>query len=123
MLEPIPFWGMIEVDLQVKTYAGNKANYIREDMNNEPVALTQGDILGILQDANSVPLGQPIFNSSEEYNKLKAIIESAIRYTHPAKELTDEEIIKTMVQFDVYSSDDHCLIEAGRAILRKAQEK
>ena len=39
------------------------------------------------------------------------------------KELTDEEIISTMVQFDVYSSDDHCLIEAGRAILRKAQEK
>jgi hypothetical protein len=58
-------------------------------MNNEPVALTQADILGILQDAYSVPLGQPIFNSSEEYNKLKAIIESAIRYTHPVKELTD----------------------------------
>ena len=45
-------------------------------------------------------------------------------YTHPVKEqLTDEEIISTMVQFDVYSSDDHCLIEAGRAILRKASEK
>ena len=44
-------------------------------------------------------------------------------YTHPVKELTDEEIIKTMVQFDVYSSDDHCLIEAGRAILKKASEK
>jgi hypothetical protein len=39
------------------------------------------------------------------------------------KELTDEEIISTMVQFDVYSSDDHCLIEAGRAILKRAQEK
>jgi hypothetical protein len=58
-------------------------------MNNEPVALTQADILGILQDANSVPLGQPIFNSSEEYNKLKAIIESAIRYTHLADESFD----------------------------------
>ena len=44
-------------------------------------------------------------------------------YTHPAKTLTDEEIIETMVQFDVYSADDQCLIEAGRAILRKAQEK
>ena len=44
-------------------------------------------------------------------------------YTHPAKTLTDEEIIKTMVQFDVYSADDQCLIEAGREILRKAQEK
>ena len=41
----------------------------------------------------------------------------------PVKKLTDEEIIKTMVQFDVYSNDDQCLIEAGRAILRKAQEK
>ena len=38
-------------------------------------------------------------------------------------ELTDEEILKTMVEFDVYSADDQCLIEAGRAILRKAQEK
>lgn len=43
-------------------------------------------------------------------------------YTHPT-DLTDEEIVKTMVQFDVYSNDDHCLIEAGRAILRKANEK
>ena len=39
------------------------------------------------------------------------------------KELTDEEIISTMVQFDVYSNDDQCLIDAGKAILRKAQEK
>ena len=59
------------------------------DTTNEPVAITQAEILGILQDAYSVPLGQPIFNSSEEYNKLKAIIESAIRYTHPVKELND----------------------------------
>jgi hypothetical protein len=64
-------------------------------MNNEPVVLTQGDILGILQDANSVPLGQPIFNSSEEYNKLKAIIESAIRYTYPAETITLAELRKT----------------------------
>ena len=44
-------------------------------------------------------------------------------YTHPVKDLTDKEIISTMVHFDVYSNDDQCLIEAGRAILRKAQEK
>ncbi len=48
--------------------------------NLESIELTQGDILKILQDANSVPCGQPIWNSTEEYNKLKAIIESAIRY-------------------------------------------
>jgi hypothetical protein len=73
-------------------------------MNNEPVALTQGDILGILQDANSVPLGQPIFNSSEEYNKLKAIIESAIRYTHPVKELTDR-IAELQKQLDTRTKE------------------
>jgi len=49
----------------------------------------------------------------------KGIHSQAYRNAKPA-ELTDEEIISTMVQFDVYSSDDHCLIEAGRAILRKA---
>ena len=60
--------------------------------------------------------------------KYRYIVDSCDRgnpiplYTHPAK-LTDEEIISTMVQFDVYSNDDQCLIEAGRAILRKAQEK
>lgn len=31
MLEPIPFWGMIEVDLPVKTYAGDKPNYVLTD--------------------------------------------------------------------------------------------
>jgi phosphosulfolactate synthase (CoM biosynthesis protein A) len=47
----------------------------------------------------------------------------AHKFHHPAKTLTDEEIIKTMVQFDVYSADDQCLIEAGRAILKKASQK
>ena len=28
MLEPIPFWGYVEVDLPVKTHAGNKPNYV-----------------------------------------------------------------------------------------------
>jgi len=88
-------------------------------MNNEPVALTQGDILSILQDANSVPLGQPIFNSSEEYNKLKAIIESAIRYTHPA-DLTDEEIEKRYFEFCESSGT---LRDFKRAILKKASEQ
>ena len=135
MLEPIPFAGMVDID-----------------MNNVPVALTQGDILGILQDANSVPLGQPIFNSSEEYNKLKAIIESAIRYTHPAKPidkpdecisgcpenqtcdycagiktLTDEEIVAIFTyeygKSDYYSDTHQWAIEFARAILQMASEK
>ena len=116
-------------------------------MSNEPAALTQADILGILQDANSVPLGQPIFNSSEEYNKLKAIIESAICYTHPVnpyQSITDTKIEPTVVSYthpvkeltltedeidDVWAAcstgesdtiDMHLFAEA---ILRKAQEK
>jgi hypothetical protein len=104
MLEPIPFAGMVDID-----------------MNNVPVALTQGDILGILQDANSVPLGQPIFNSSEEYNKLKAIIESAIRYTYPA-DLTDEEIIEVWGNIEETYSEEYDARVFARAILRKAQE-
>ena len=90
------------------------------DTTNKPVALTQADILGILQDAYSVPLGQPIFNSSEEYNKLKAIIESAIRYTHPVKELTDEEI---RAEWYNNCGKDDWFMDFARAILRKAQEK
>ena len=113
-------------------------------MSNKPVALTQADILGILQDANSVSLGQPIFNSPEEYNKLKAIIESAIRYTHPVeeqdesfdrtashmageyvsypiKELTDEEI--EQVWTEVTCQELNVPYSFARAILRKEQEK
>ena len=109
-------------------------------MNNEPVALTQGDILGILQDANSVPLGQPIFNSSEEYNKLKAIIESAIRYTHPAKEELDTrsyllgryDSAKTLTEWEIKEcweeategQEHFCsqYFDFAQLILRKAQE-
>lgn len=81
---------------------------------NKPVALTQADILGILQDAYSVPLGQPIFNSSEEYNKLKAIIVSAIRYTHPAKELhlsLQKEKETGELLAVTYTDDEHRIVE------------
>lgn len=98
-------------------------------MNNEPEVLTQGDIIGILQDANSVSLGQPIFNSSEEYNKLKAIIESAIRYTNPVKEYKEPSVKEIEdLWLDVVNNipaNDHRPREwhFARTILRKAQEK
>lgn len=92
-------------------------------MNNEPVALSQGEILYILQNANSVPLGQPIWNSTEEYNKLKAIIECAVSYTHPVKELTDAEIEEVLIeQMPTWQSMDS-MVAFAKAILRKAQEK
>jgi hypothetical protein len=80
-------------------------------MNNEPVAWIEPDVIPLTHIIKAVVRRE----QDEQY--------SIPLYTHPVKELTDEEIISTMVQFDVYSSDDHCLIEAGRAILRKASEK
>ena len=76
-------------------------------MNNEPVAWMIIDV----DNEKSLQF---------EENKFSEI--NIPLYTAP-RELSDEEIIKTMVQFEVYSSDDQCLIDAGKAILRKAQEK
>jgi hypothetical protein len=90
-------------------------------MNNKPVALTQADILGILQDAYSVPLGQPIFNSSEEYNKLKAIIESAIRYTHPVNPKYDPETGEPLIDgYPLFSGLPHPVKEQDESFDRTA---
>jgi hypothetical protein len=43
-------------------------------------------------------------------------------YTHPAKTLTDEEIIE-VCKAEKFSRDLSPLIDFARAILRKAQEK
>jgi len=43
-------------------------------------------------------------------------------YTHPAKTLTDEEILQTWKEFDDKDADNW-FISIARAILRKAQEK
>lgn len=92
-------------------------------MNNEPVAWMSefGQFIGKVQDEIChIPLYTHPVNTCKHGVDDGACKECYMESTHPA-ELTDEEIISTMVQFDVYSSDDHCLIEAGRAILRKAQ--
>ena len=52
-------------------------------------------------------------------------------YTHPVKELTDEEIFKTAIENGAYQNkesghiypDDMYILNFARAILRKAQEK
>jgi len=44
-------------------------------------------------------------------------------YTHPVKELTDEEIRILINEVPDYNIDIHDLMEFARAILRKAQEK
>ena len=70
-------------------------------------------------------LAQNVTKLSKDYEALKKKCRQQQAEIEALKnrELTDEEIISTMVQFDVYSNDDQCLIEAGKAILRKAQEK
>ena len=67
-------------------------------MNNKPVALTQVEIM------NALTLGVPL-------------------YTHPVKELTDEEIMEVANEiFSKYKNWHHYQIDFARAILRKAQE-
>jgi len=65
-------------------------------MNNEPVALTQIEIM------NALTLGIPL-------------------YTHPVKELTDAEIQQVSHKYHYTYNPDY--IGFARAILRKAQEK
>ena len=52
---------------------------------------------------------------------------TVVSYTHPVKDLTDEEIMKLYDQDDLYNIDEGQMylkpIEFARAILRKAQEK
>ena len=48
---------------------------------------------------------------------------SKYKYTHPVKELTDEEIIKVYEDMLGVASAKGSAIDFARAILRKAQEK
>ena len=77
-------------------------------MNNKPVAwmdyLEHSDVYDLNVSCRGIPL-----------------------YTHPVKELTDDEIMKLYDQDDLYNIDEGQMylkpIEFARAILRKAQEK
>jgi len=74
--------------------------------------------------------------NNEPVSQYKAITNTKIEptvvsYTHPVKELTDEEIYVLAVENGAWKSkesgnvypDDLELLEFARAILRKAQEK
>jgi len=76
-------------------------------MNNEPVAWRNLCVSNIGEDSewvyNEIGQGEPL-------------------YTHPVKELTDEEIKDFLATFPIiFTVDDLCTF--ARAILRKAQEK
>ena len=79
---------------------------------------------------NNEPVAYAMFRDGEYYDAIhpdeqaKTVGEYDIPlYTHPAKTLTDEEILKTHAENpfkDGYLNNN--LIEFARAILRKAQE-
>ena len=79
-------------------------------MNNEPVAWRNLCVSNIGEDSewiyNEIGQGEPL-------------------YTHPAKTLTDEEIMDCIEDKTGYSFNacDEDLLDFARAILRKAQEK
>jgi hypothetical protein len=76
-------------------------------MNNEPVAwLSQGGDV----------------SRSADYFEEMGFKDLIPLYTHPTKELTDEEIIE-VCKAEKFIRDLTPLIEFARAILRKAQEK
>ena len=76
-------------------------------MNNEPVAWRNLCVGNIGEDSewiyNEIGQGEPL-------------------YTHPVKELTDEEILK-MAADRFHYSEYKLVIEFARAILRKAQNE
>ena len=74
------------------------------------------------------PVAYAMFRNGEYYDAIhpdeqaKTVGEYDIPlYTHPVKELTDEEIIE-VCKAEKFSRDLSPLIEFARAILRKAQE-
>ena len=77
-------------------------------MNNEPVAwMSQGGDV----------------SRSKDYFEEMGFKDLIPLYTHPVKELTDEEIRILINEVPDYNIDIHDIMEFARAILRKAQEK
>jgi type IV secretory pathway ATPase VirB11/archaellum biosynthesis ATPase len=113
MLEPIPFAGMVEIDESFDRTASHMAGkYVSY---NEPVAYA-------------------MFRDGEYYDAIhpdeqaKTVGEYNIPlYTHPVKELTDEEIEEFSYAFQLWQLHNpykalEGIMDFARAILRKAQE-
>ena len=109
-------------------------------MNNEPVAyvdnvwINRPDLamdLGIGQMFSRCQLSDhqiPLYTHPvSQYKTITntKIEPTVVSYTHPVKELTDEEIIACTGCLPKYNSEivDEDLVKFARAILRKAQEK
>ena len=79
-------------------------------MNNEPVAWIEPDVIPLTHIIKAVVRRE----QDEQY--------SIPLYTHPVKELTDEEIIAVGNAVVNHIDSNEGWIEFARAILRKAQE-
>jgi hypothetical protein len=86
-------------------------------MNNEPVAWRYWGFN---------IMNEPAWVYSDEWNKYYPLMGVEPLYTtpqpHPAKTLTDEEIMECWEERDQYANSDY-RFNFARAILRKAQEK
>ena len=75
-----------------------------KEMNNQPVAwmdyLEHSDVYDLNVSGRGIPL-----------------------YTHPVKELTDEELYKVYADLQESYTGNNFPVDLGRAILRKAQDK
>ena len=88
-------------------------------MNNEPVAYVDNVWINRPDLAMDLGIGQMFSRCQLSDHQIPL-------YTHPVKELTDEEIMKLYDQDDLYNIDEGQMylkpIEFARAILRKARE-
>jgi hypothetical protein len=80
-------------------------------MNNEPVAWM---FQGAFDISNDVSFEKP--NPDIYPNPIPL-------YTHPVKELTDEELFNVYADLEEVYTGNNFPVDLGRAILRKAQEK
>ena len=82
-------------------------------MNNEPVAwIGKPELQFGFTDTR-------VTNEKESWDDIPL-------YTHPVKELTDEEILPIYTEYSSYYDDQRLFVDIygfARAILRKAQEK
>ena len=82
-------------------------------MNNEPVAWMQSE-------TKELPDGCECMQSVSFF---KANDDDIPLYTHPVKELTDEEIEEVINRTYWIGTEDEIRVKIAKAILRKAQEK
>ena len=94
-------------------------------MNNKPVAwmsveLNGRTVLATYEFETAIPLYTHPVNPYQSITNTK-IEPTVVSYTHPVKELTDEEIGQFKGEW--YRGDYASFYDLVRAILRKAQEK